>query len=99
MTSNAPPAAKGTTIVNGRVGQSCAAAGAVAATRAPTAAMILMLGTVASRRTVQSVALRSGQPRMLKARLSGFDLTHVGFGRDAHCELVEASCITFFATY
>jgi hypothetical protein len=32
--------------------------------------MILMLGTVASRRTVQSVALRSGQPRMLKARLS-----------------------------
>jgi hypothetical protein len=56
MTSNAPPAAKGTTIVNGRVGQSCAAAGAVAATRAPTATMILMLGTVASRRTVQSVA-------------------------------------------
>ena len=27
MTSNAPPAAKGTTIVTGRVGQSCAAAG------------------------------------------------------------------------
>jgi hypothetical protein len=32
MTSNAPPAANGTTIVTGRVGQSCAAADAVAAT-------------------------------------------------------------------
>jgi len=58
MTSNAPPAAKGTTIVTGRVGQSCAAAGAVEATKAPTAAMILMLGKVTSHRTV-----RSGLPR------------------------------------
>jgi len=54
MTSNAPPAAKGTTIVTGRVGQSCAAAGAVEATKAPTAAMILMLGKVTSHRTVQN---------------------------------------------
>src|SRR5262249_10288670 len=44
MTSNAPPAANGTTMVTGRVGQSCAMAGAVATSSAATAAMILIRG-------------------------------------------------------
>src|SRR5262249_51787828 len=44
MTSNAPPAANGTTMGTGRVGQSCAIAGAAAASTAATAAMILIRG-------------------------------------------------------
>src|SRR5262245_33167773 len=44
MTSNAPPAANGTMMVTGRVGQSCAGAGAAAASSVATAAMILIRG-------------------------------------------------------
>src|SRR5438094_37208 len=40
MTSNAPPAANGTTKVSGRVGQSCACVGAAAAMSATTAAQM-----------------------------------------------------------
>ena len=43
-TSNAPPAANGTTIVTGRVGQSCAGADEHKATSAAAAAAILILG-------------------------------------------------------
>src|SRR5262245_19479139 len=43
-TSNAPPAANGTTMVTGRVGQSCACADEHKATSAAAAAAILILG-------------------------------------------------------
>src|SRR5437762_11928241 len=43
MTSDVPPAAAATTMVTGRVGQSCAAAGAAVTTTAATAELIMIL--------------------------------------------------------